>query len=272
MQAGSRIVAAATAAGVLAAAAYWWWWGRVAPQAPPPMIEAAAPAAEPPPVAPVAAVEIAASEPSAVQPPLEATALGPALADLLGADAAKRWLRTDDFARRFVATVDNLARPHAASMLWPVDPTAGRFTVIEREGRTMVSPDNRLRYLPVVQLVERLDSAATVTLYVRMLPLLQRAYEDLGYPGRRFHTRLLQVIDHLLAAPAAPEWIEVQLTQVRGPIPSERPWVRYEFADPALESASAGHKIMVRVGAENQRRLKAKLNELRAELLRRAER
>jgi hypothetical protein len=81
---------------------------------------------------------------------------------------------------------------------------------------------------------------------------------------------LLGVIDHLLAAPEAPERIEVVLTEVRGPIPSVRPWVRYEFADPALESASAGHKLMVRVGAAHQRRLKAKLRELRAELVRRA--
>ena len=110
----------------------------------------------------------------------------------------------------------------------------------------------------------------TADLYVRLLPLLQQAYEELGYPRKRFHTRLIQVVDHLLAAPEPQAMVAVQQVQVRGPIPSERPWVRQEFVDPALESASAGHKLMVRIGAPNQHRLKAKLRQLRAELQRRA--
>jgi hypothetical protein len=46
--------------------------------------------------------------------------------------------------------------------------------------------------------------------------------------------------------------------------------VRYEYADPDLESLSAGQKILVRVGSVNQRRLKAKLAEFRQELVKRA--
>jgi hypothetical protein len=42
--------------------------------------------------------------------------------------------------------------------------------------------------------------------------------------------------------------------------------VRYEFADPALESLSSGQKIMLRVGPVNERRLKEKLAEIRGEL------
>jgi hypothetical protein len=46
--------------------------------------------------------------------------------------------------------------------------------------------------------------------------------------------------------------------------------VRYEYADPALESLSSGQKILLRIGAVNARRLKAKLTEFRAELVKRA--
>ena len=81
----------------------------------------------------------------------------------------------------------------------------------------------------------------------------------------------MTVIDHLLATPNAPELIALTLVDVKGEVPSERPWVRYEFANPALESASAGQKIMLRVGAVNQRRLKAQLLALRAELVRQAQ-
>ena len=72
------------------------------------------------------------------------------------------------------------------------------------------------------------------------------------------------------ATPAAPGLIALTPVEVKDEVPSERPWVRYEFADPAFESASAGQKILLRVGAVNQRRLKAQLRALRAELVRQA--
>ncbi|MCC2673139.1 MAG: hypothetical protein K0R58_86, partial [Ramlibacter sp.] len=65
--------------------------------------------------------------------------------------------------------------------------------------------------------------------------------------------------------PGAPP--EVRLTEVKGPIPSTRPWVRYEFADPQLEALSAGQKVLVRVGPENARPLKQKLRALRQQLV-----
>lgn len=276
---GTAVAAGAVVILALLGAAALLWWPRTAPapalDVPAEPIAAATPASAAPaaPVAsPVAAAPVPASapEPRAAAAPLTATGIGQAFADLLGAKAVQRWLLLDDFARRFVATLDNLGRSQAPSMLWPIHPVAGRVAVIEHGGRTVIDADNALRYTPFVHWIEEVDSAAAVELYVRLLPLLQQAYEELGFPGRRFHTRLLEVVDHLLDAPESPTLIEVRLTDVKGPIPSLRPWVRYEFADAALESASAGHKLMVRVGTPNQRRLKAKLVELRAELVRRA--
>jgi hypothetical protein len=46
----------------------------------------------------------------------------------------------------------------------------------------------------------------------------------------------------------------------------EQPHVVYRFADPDLEAASAGHKIMLRMGSENASRIKAKLREIRRAL------
>jgi hypothetical protein len=43
--------------------------------------------------------------------------------------------------------------------------------------------------------------------------------------------------------------------------------VLYEFADPDLETRSAGQKIMLRMGPENAARVKAKLWQLRREIL-----
>ena len=261
----------------VAAGGTWWWQrsqtapqpqaGGVAAQAPAvlPATSAALPSAEP------ASGPVAWPEPVTAEGPLGAGDVASALAALVGAQGAKL-LIGDDFVRRFVTTVDNLGREHAPPRLWPVHAAPGRFKVIERDGRLYADPDNAARYTPLVLLAEQVEPRAAVGFYARLLPLAQSAYEELGYPGQRFHTRLIAVIDQLLATPDAPELIPVTLVEVRGEVPTEQPWLRYEFVDPRLEAATAGQKMLLRVGAVNQRRLKAQLRALRAELLQQAPR
>lgn len=261
-------------AAIIGAAVLWWTQFRPAPQVPAAPAEFASPAAS------ASSRPSAATEPAeaVIQYPVEAPAaapvdvadIGTALTDLLGRKAVLSFLALDDFPRRFVATVDNLGRSHAPPMLWPVNPTPGRFMVEERADGPIISADNSLRYTPLVLLAEAMDAGKAVDLYIRMYPLLQRTYEELGYPKRYFNDRLIEVINQLLATPSAAEQaLKVQLTEVKGPVPSVRPWVRYEFSDPALESLTAGQKILLRVGPVNERRLKAKLAAIRQELLKR---
>lgn len=259
---------------IIGAAVLWWTQFRPAPQVP------AAPAEFASPAAPASSRPSAAAKPAeaVIQYPVEAPAaapvdvadIGTALTDLLGRKAVLSFLALDDFPRRFVTTVDNLGRSHAPPMLWPVNPTPGRFMVEERADGPIISADNSLRYTPLVLLAEAMDAGKAVDLYIRMYPLLQRTYEELGYPKRYFNDRLIEVINQLLATPSAAEQaLKVQLTEVKGPVPSVRPWVRYEFADPALESLTAGQKILLRVGPVNERRLKTKLAAIRQELVKR---
>jgi len=241
------------------------WWFSIQPPAPAPAVPVATPP-QPPSSAAVAA------EP-AIQHPLEEPA-GPlaadqveaALTELLGRKAVASFLQTSDFPRRFAATVDNLGRAHAPAALWPVNPTGGRFTVQELPDGPVIGADNAARYTPLVLLAESVDTARASQLYLRMYPLLQRSYEELGYPKRYFNDRLVEVIDTLLATPEPEYPVKLRLVEVKGPIASERPWVRYEFADPALESLTAGQKILVRAGPVNARRLKAKLAQFRAQV------
>lgn len=261
---------------IVALAAGGWWYQRSQMPAPAPEVQALPVPPRPEPVTAASTPAVAAAsaplpEPKVAEGPLDEAGVGAALAALVGPQAVRSLLISDDFVRRFVVTVDNLGREHAAPRLWPVQPTPGRFQVIERDGRSYAHPDNGARYTPLVLLAEQIDPRAAVALYGRMLPLLQQAYEELGYPRQRFHTRLMTVIDQLLATPDAPELIALTLVEVKGEVPSERPWVRYEFADPAFESASAGQKVLLRVGAVNQRRLKVQLRALRAELVRQAQ-
>ncbi len=268
MSSGTRRIVLSIIVVAIAGAAAWWWQDQQRINPAPGLAASAPPTPAPEPTAQ------AASEPAIQYPlptpedqaPLAVDGIAPALTDLLGRKAVDAFLQLGDFPRRVVATVDNLGRGHAPASLWPVNPTAGRFTVLEQGGGAVIAPGNGARYTALVALAESIDPAKAVNLYVQMYPLLQRAYQDLGYPRAYFNDRLIQVIDLLLASPVPGGTVAVQLTEVKGPEPSVRPWVRYEFADPALESLAAGQKIMVRVGSANERRLKARLTALRQEL------
>jgi hypothetical protein len=202
--------------------------------------------------------------------PLAADQISSALMDFLGSKAALTFFQLDDFPRQFVSTVDSLGRSHAPPVAWPINPTDGRFMVQTHEGATLVSADNGQRYTPLVLLLEAINIGRAVDLYVRMYPVLQKTYAELGFSNRQFNDRLLQVINHLLATPRAPQVLAVKLTEVKGPIPSLRPWIRYEFSDPALESLSSGQKIMLRVGSVNQNRLSSRLSAVRQEIIKRS--
>lgn len=186
------------------------------------------------------------------------------LATLFSRKDLLTYLQVDGFVRKSVASIDNLARSQAASRLWPVNPTPQRFsTQVAADGVATIHPANNQRYAPMVRLIESVDSAQAVAVYRGLYPLFQQAYEDLGFPNGYFNDRLVQVLDHLIATPVPEKPPAVTLVEVKGTVASLRPWVRYEYVDPALEAQSAGRKILLRVGADNQGRLQAKLKDLR---------
>ena len=237
-------------------------------------------AAEPPaePVAPAASVPairhpvdpaLAASAPT-VPAGADANATWrSALGELTSPSAVLRFWQTDDFARRAVVTIDNLARPHAAPALWPLNPTPGRFSVTGDGDTRTVAPTNPARYAPVVGMLAQIDAKRAAALYVHLYPQLQKAYEDAGYPGRYFNDRVVEVIDQLLRTPEPAEPMALTLTDVKGELKSSQPWLRYEFTDPELQQLSAGQKMLLRVGKAHRQTLKAKLTEVRALIARR---
>ena len=75
-----------------------------------------------------------------------------------------------------------------------------------------------------------------MALYVRLYPLFQRAYEELGYPGQYFNDRVVEVIDSLLATPNVTEPIKVKRITVDGGAPSAGGGL-YVFEDLSLEAS-----------------------------------
>jgi hypothetical protein len=269
---------------VAAAAGFGWWHWSQRPEVPaevtPPSAAMPEPSAtETPPPAPEQAAGPqnpvdALAAPEAALPRLnDADArVTAALGELLGAKALAS-LQLDGFVRRVVATVDNLVRPQAAARMWPVQPAPGRFTVAAGTGGAggtggtqTIDPANAARYGAFVAFAEAVNVERAAALYARLYPLFQEAYEELGYPGRYFNDRLVAVVDHLLQAPEPEGPVAVALVEVKGEYAAARPWTRYEFVDPELESLSSGQKILVRMGVANERRLKAQLAAFRARI------
>jgi hypothetical protein len=185
-------------------------------------------------------------------------AMRAALAELFGRKLEK-FFNLRGIIHRIVATVDNLPRDNLSPKLMPVKRVKG-WLVTEGTGESLrLSPKNAERYVPYVRLAEAVPTGPVVAVYTRFYPLFQQQYEELGYPGKYFNDRLVQVIDHLLAAP-----------EVRGPVLLTQPKVLYQFADPELEGLSDGQKILVRMESENAARVKAKLREIRSALVAKA--
>ncbi len=182
-----------------------------------------------------------------------------ALADLYGEPTVTQYLIPDKIIRRFVITVDNLPREKVAVQTRPVKSLTGATVVVgdaDADQTVTLSPQNYARYKQIVQLIQGTDAQKLSQLYFRLYPLFQQAYEELGYPGKYFNDRLVEAIDHLLETP-----------DVQGDIKLVRPKVFFEYADPELEQRSAGQKLLIRMGPENAAAVKAKLKELRAQLV-----
>jgi hypothetical protein len=190
--------------------------------------------------------------------------------DAVGQEAVTRNVVSENVVARVVATIDALTGRQVSGNLLPVQSPHGALeanvdfdppiAMTTPEGDTLkqylMDPVNYRRYAEQVDILESLNTDDVVSNYLKYQPLLQQAYLEQGYPDGNFNQRLQEVIGHLLDSP-----------RVEEPVRLIKPEAYYQFADPQLESLSAGHKLMIRMGNSNANRVKAKLRELQAALL-----
>jgi hypothetical protein len=256
----NALIVAAVATILVGAAAYLFW-PQSQPEPAPVQVQAPpSTPAPPPPVTP----EVR----HVIEPPPAAAAALPALADsdkfiidalakLVGNKSLMKLFHADRFLRNFVATIDNLPTRRAPMKVMPVEHAAGQFVTVGPEDDLAISPSNATRYTPYVRIAAAVDSKRLVALYVRLYPLFQQAYEELGYPNKYFNDRLIVVLDDLLAAPL-----------IKEPVKLVQPNVYFQYADPDLEARSIGQRILMRLGSKNELSVKTKLGEIRQELMR----
>jgi hypothetical protein len=138
----------------------------------------------------------------------------------------------------------------------PIERAPGTFITAGTESDPVIDPKNAARYAPYVKIAVAVDPKKLVGLYMRLYPLFQQAYEELGYPKKYFNDRLIAVLNELLAAP-----------NIKEPVKLVQPNVFFQYADPDLERRSIGQRILMRIGNKNEALVKVRLREIRQELM-----
>jgi hypothetical protein len=153
---------------------------------------------------------------------------------------------TEDMIRRFVVNVDNIAQGTLPKNQALFQPMTVKFATLPSDaGGVQLDPANFERYEPYLQLLESVSVTEVKRLFEYYYPLMQQAYAELGYPDAQFRVRLQEAIKVLLAAP-----------EIAPPMELARPNVYYTYADAETEALPLAQRQMIRLGPDNQKRLK----------------
>ena len=164
-----------------------------------------------------------------------------------------RPVRSDYLIRDLVVFLHNLSDGDVIRESATIAPPDARFSTQTVDEQLYIDERTYARYNETVEWFEELDSRALVSLYRDFEPLFNQAFGEISHPDESFETQLIEAIDMLLATPEPDGLLALS---------DER--VMYTFADPELEELPAAQKQMLRLGLDNQRRVKRKLREIRA--------
>ena len=166
-----------------------------------------------------------------------------------------KWLLTKDLIRKFVVSVDNVANGMSPKSHIDFFSPPGEFRVARTPGGTLIDPASYARYDTVVGVALSLDAAAAARLYRAVDPLVQEAYNELGYPGVDFDDTLVRAMTELLETPV-----------VVGPVRLEQKVLSYKMTDETLEALSPAQKQLLRMGPKGVQAVHDKIRELAAAL------
>lgn len=167
----------------------------------------------------------------------------------------------DDMIRRFVVFTDNfsqgiLAYEHSP-LIKPTTSFSGRE--INENGQVIIKWDetSSRRFSLYVDLLRSVDSETLVSWYFELKPLVDEAYQELGYPEENFTDILQDAITKVLDMEIPKERIELI-----------RPSVMYEFKNEEIENLDDAEKLMLRLGKENLLVIKSVLLEISEKIAR----
>lgn len=151
----------------------------------------------------------------------------------------------EEMIRRFVVQIDNIAQGQLVPQQSVFKGLKQDFKVVKNGAQYQLDSANYARYNLYLDLLESAPQTQVAALFNQLYPLMQAAYQELGYPDQQFRDRVQQAIKVLLAAPEVADGPMLVLESVQ-----------YSFADPELEQLGLAPKQMIRLGQKNQQRLK----------------
>jgi hypothetical protein len=158
------------------------------------------------------------------------------------------WLASGNLIRSFVVSIDKIAVGSSpARELKPAAPQ-GKFQTLGT-GRTLrIDPASYDRYNSLANAVDAIDPEGAARAYRRLRPLMQQAFDELGYVNLSFDERLARALGRLVDVPVQ-----------EGDVLLEATSVTFQYADPELEALSPAQKHMLRMGPHNMRLVQTKL-------------
>ena len=158
------------------------------------------------------------------------------------------WLASGNLVRSFVVSVDKVAVGSSpARELKPAAPVA-RFAALGN-GRTLrIDPRSYDRYNSLANVVDAIDPEGAARAYRRLRPLMQQAFDELGYGNLSFDDRFARALGLLVDVPVQEGDVMLRATSVT-----------FQFADPELEALSPAQKHMLRMGPHNMRLVQTKI-------------
>ncbi len=211
------------------------------------------------------APELPEPEPAAVEEPVETIApvelpslnssdgfITRGLQQVSNGAALLSHLADEQLIRRVVALVDNLSRNNLPQNNLPYRDVQGEFPVRAIDDNLFELDEAGFRrFDQVIDTLVAVDTGQAMALYRLARPLFQQAYSELGYADTNFDTTLRRAIRNVLET----EDIDNSLQLVK-------PSVMYLYADSRIEGMSDLQKQMIRIGPQNQEKVKAKLRQI----------
>lgn len=168
--------------------------------------------------------------------------------------ALMRWLSDQQMIRKFVVLVDNVSRGGFPQTALPYRPLGEEMPVTSVDDHLFVMDASaHARFDEFVNAFVALDTAQAMALYRTLSPLMQNAYSEIGFRDVDFNDTLRAAINRVLG-----------VMDVPGPYQLVKPSVMYLYADAGIENLPAVNKQMIRLGADNNAKLKAKLRQFAA--------
>ena len=163
-----------------------------------------------------------------------------------------------DMISNFVVFIDNASRGELVTQFSPLMAPKEKFAA-DQSGENLltyqVNTANFSRYDSYANLLVSLPVDKSVAVYKELTPTIDEAHMELGYEAGTFDRKLKRAMDFLIDAPVLTD--DVKLVA---------PSAMYQFADAELEGLLAIQKLLLRMGPDNQQKVRAKLIEFRAAL------